>query len=301
MALASLAFACSSSHAPPGGPGGPGGPGTGPGGTGTFGGDGGSLGTTGPSGAGCSDAAKLVYVLSQERGLYSFNPAAMAFSQIGTLSCPTTATPNSMAVDRQGTAWVNYDDGALFKVSTGDASCQSTTFQPGQSDFVKFGMAFSSDASGSDKETLFVASISDLLAGGTGGRLGKIDLGTMKLTEVGAFGGSQQGQGAELTGTGDARLFGFFTTQPAELARIDKGSAATADTRSLSGVSTGSAWAFSFWGGDFWFYTATALESSKVTRLKAATDGAISVVRSNLGFRIVGAGVSTCAPTTPPK
>jgi hypothetical protein len=38
-----------------------------------------------------------------------------------------------------------------------------------------------------------------------------------------------------------------------------------------------------------------------VTRLKAATDNTLSVVKQQIGFRIVGAGVSTCAPTTPPK
>jgi hypothetical protein len=272
------------------------------GGTDLFGnGDGGNLGGDGGSQAGCSESAKLVYVLSQERGLYSFNPGTLTFKQIGTLNCPTAATPNSMAVDRQGTAWVNYDDGRLYKVSTSDASCATTTFQPGQSQFMKFGMAFSSDAAGSEKETLYVASIEDPLGGGAGGRLAKIDLSTMKLTVLGNFTGSQAGQGAELTGTGDAHLFGFFTTQPAELAQIDKSNGATSGTKSLTGVSTGDAWAFSFWGGDFWFYTADLISTSQVTRLKTATDGSISVVKSNLGFRIVGAGVSTCAPTTPPK
>jgi hypothetical protein len=239
-------------------------------------------------------------VLSEEKGLYSFNPATLVFTQIGTLACPTTATPNSMAVDRKGGAWVNYDDGKLYKVSTSDASCAATTFQAGQGGFGKFGMAFSSDSAGSESETLYVASIP---ASGTsgGGKLAKIDLTSMTLTVVGAFTGTQKNFGAELTGTGDARLFGFFTTAPAELAQIAKTDGSTSGTKSLTGVSTGVAWAFSFWGGDFWFYTADLVNTTQVTRLKAATDGSLGVVKSDLGFRIVGAGVSTCAPTTPPK
>lgn len=252
--------------------------------------------------AGCSDEAKLVYVVSAENDLYSFKPDALAFTKIGRLGCSAgAASPNSMAVDRQGTAWVNYSDGSLFKVSTKDASCTSTSFAPGQSDFDKFGMAFSSNAAGSSEETLFVAGLADPLFGGASG-LAKIDLTSMKLSPIGDYSGALRGQGAELTGTGDAKLFGFYTTAPATLAEIEKASGATSGNKTLTGVTTGDAWAFSFWGGDFWFYTANNLQESSVTRYKKATDGSISVVMPKVGgFRIVGAGVSTCAPTTPPR
>jgi hypothetical protein len=93
----------------------------------------------------------------------------------------------------------------------------------------------------------------------------------------------------------------YVTTSPnATLAKIDEGSAATSANQSLKGVSTGVAWAFSFWGGDFWFYTSGGAPST-VTRKQASTDGSLSTAVANVGgFRIVGAGVSTCAPVTPP-
>jgi hypothetical protein len=247
---------------------------------------------------GCSEAAKLVYVVSAENDLYSFQPQALAFAKIGRLSCPTSESPNSMAVDRAGNAWVNFSEGSLFKVSTKDASCTATPFQKGQSGFKRFGMAFASDAAGGTSETLYVVGISDLT---TGKGLAKIDLTTFKLTTVGDFSGSLKGQGAELTGTGDAKLYGFFTTLPASLAEIDKASGATSGVKKLDGVTTGDAWAFSFWGGDFWFYTALG-GPSRVTRLAASGDGSLKVVKPDVGgFRIVGAGVSTCAPTAPPR
>ena len=57
----------------------------------------------------------------------------------------------------------------------------------------------------------------------------------MKLTTLGDFSGDLQGQGAELTGTGDGRLFGFFTTQPnATLAQIDKAAAPRPTNQSLT-------------------------------------------------------------------
>jgi hypothetical protein len=176
--------------------------------------------------AGCSEAAKLVYVVTDQNELYSFAPDKVTFTSIGTLSCPSgVATPNSMAVDRSGTAWVNFSDGSLFKVSTADASCSATSFKPGQSGFGRFGMAFATNSATSQDETLYVVGIEGL-AGGKG--LAKIDLLTMALTTIGDFSGNLQGQGAELTGTGDGRLFGFFTTSPyATLAQIDKSTGAT--------------------------------------------------------------------------
>ena len=257
-----------------------------------------------PSGVdGCSDAAKLVYVLSQENDLYSFTPNTTTFTKIGRLECPTSglATPNSMAVDRKGTAWVNYSDGTLFKVSTADASCSATTFEPNQAGFLKFGMAFSSNAEGSTDETLYISGL-DFYTG-TGHGFGKIDLQTMKVTMLGNYTGSLAEEGAELTGTGDGELFGFFTTEPnATLAQIEKSNGSTSGDKSLEGVNTGQAWAFSFWGGDFWFYTSDGVSPSRVTQLRTSGDGQLQVVKDDVGgFRIVGAGVSTCAPTAPPK
>ena len=298
--LAALVVGCSASPGSGfeagGSPGGP----SSSGGLGSSGGFG-SGGDAGASADGCSDAARLVYVVSQENALYSFRPNTGAFVRIGRLSCPAAGTPNSMAVDREGTAWVNFSDGSLFKVSTADASCAETGFEPNQAGFAKFGMAFAANSDGSSDETLYISGL-DFLAGGGQG-LGKIDLKTMKVTMLGDYSGSLAGQGAELTGTGEGRLFGFFTTQPhATLAQIDKSSGATSNDRSLEGVNTGNAWAFSFWGGDFWFYTSDGLNPSRVTRLATSGDGSIEVSKSDVGgFRIVGAGVSTCAPTTPPK
>jgi hypothetical protein len=265
----------------------------------------GSSGTSGASGggnqAGCSEAAKLVYVVSDSNELYSFRPDTTTFTLIGTLSCPSGgATPNSMAVDRSGTAWVNFSDGGLFKVSTSDASCQATGFEKLQSGFERFGMAFATNSATSQDETLYVVGIEGL-NGGKG--LAKIDLDTMKLTTIGDFSGSLRGQAAELTGTGDGRLFGFFTTQPnATLALINKATGATSSNQDLAGVSTGQAWAFSFWGGDFWFYTSPGAIPSTVTRQQASSDNSITIAKQDVGgFRIVGAGVSTCAPTAPPR
>jgi hypothetical protein len=271
--------------------------------SGSIGGNNGN-GSNGSNGSGandnCSDAAKLVYVVSEENDLYSFAPAAKTFTKIGQLDCQADGDqPNSMAVDRQGTAWVNYSLGTLFKVSTANAHCESTPFVAGQHGFGRFGMAFSSNSAGSNDETLFVVGIK---GNDQGQGLATIDLSTFTLTPIGDFTGTLKGKGAELTGTGDATLFGFFTTQPdATLAAIDKSAGSTPSPKDLTGVNTGNDWAFSFWGGDFWFYTSDGVSPSTVTQLKASGDNSISTAVDDVGgFKIVGAGVSTCAPTVPP-
>ena len=75
----------------------------------------------------------------------------------------------------------------------------------------------------------------------------------------------------------------------------------TASPINLNTIQTALAYAFSFWGGDFWFYTSGGLGNSQVTRYKYATDKSFSVVVPDTGMTIVGAGVSTCAPVTPPN
>src|SRR4029453_3542931 len=63
----------------------------------------------------CAEGTDLVYVVSRDGGLHSFDPTDLRFRRIGTLECPGTthALPHSMAVDRSGQAWVGYDNGVL--------------------------------------------------------------------------------------------------------------------------------------------------------------------------------------------
>ena len=98
-------------------------------------------------------------------------------------------------------------------------------------------------------------------------------------------------------------LFGYFPLADKTLiAQIGPATGDATVLRELThGPLTTSAWAFSFWAGDFWFYTATDKGTSRVARLKTATDGSYDVAIPDTHIRIVGAGVSTCAPRAPVK
>jgi len=271
---------------------------------------GGSSGATG-GGDDCTEAAKLIYVLSTDNNLYSFNPLQKAFKEIGKLGCKTNMQPNSMAVDRNAVAYVNYvgsnadgedNAGAVFRVSTDDASCQPTSIKL-EKGWFRLGMGFSTDASSGTSEQLYITGTGD---NGSSPGLGRIDFTTNSVVDVGPFTGSLAGENAELTGTGDARLFGFFTTSPVEVAEINKKSGAVVMTKKLPQVETPAAWAFSFWGGDFYLYTAPnpAVKPNRTTNVSRyrPSDGSTDPgYMTNIGFTIVGAGVSTCAPIEPPK
>ena len=274
--------------------------------TGSFVGDGSS------NGPGCSDAAKLIYVLDDAGALHSFDPKLLpsmsAFKTIGTPNCQWGGGgPNSMAIDRSANAWICDNNGGLFKVSTSNASCQTTTFKPGQHNFGKFGMGFSTTTAGGTDDVLYVDGNSTKAGGTDGPGLATIDLTTMKLNPIGAYDAPLTGQDCELTGTGDARLFGFFFSAQSSVAQIDKGTAHIISNQnvpvSVNLTGLGSiAWAFSFYAGSFYLYTADTSQNpySDVTLYDPMT-GKSTTVLSQIGFNIVGAGVSTCAPTQPVK
>ncbi len=253
----------------------------------------------------CSPGSELIYVVDSANRLLSFNPrdGKYEFKLIGTLSCPAgsalgggKATPFSMAVDRSARAWVLYSSGEIFWVNTTDASCKSSGYAKLQSGFETFGMGFVSDAEGSEKETLFVAGgsytnqrIADLAS---------IDAGSLLLSKIASLQLSGQNS-PELTGTGKGELYGYYPGSAPFVGQIDKMSAGTVRRWNLSSMGgTPSGWAFAHWGGRFYIFITAAVglgDKSMVWEFDPAT-GKATEVKTNASYKIVGAGVSTCAP-----
>lgn len=242
----------------------------------------------------CPDAdATYVYVVSSQYELFSFHPPTLTFRSIGNLVCPAPAneTPFSMAVDRKGVAYVVYTDGSLYRVSTATAACVKTPYAPGQLGFETFGMGFASD-NGGPAERLFVAENN---FGGNAIGLGSIDTTTWKLSFIGAF--DPPLPRAELTGTGDGRLFAFWPNRDvptgSNVAEVNKVDAKVIARTPLPIARREDAFAFAFWGGDFWIFTSPG-GASEVNRFRPSDGTTIQVTTHP--STIVGAGVSTCAP-----
>lgn len=248
---------------------------------------------------GCPDAADtLIYVVTSDNELYSFYPPDGSFTFISNIACPAVAgaTPFSMAVDRRGVAYVLFTDNVIYRVSTATGACIGTSFQPNQQGFSNFGMGYATNEVG-PTETLYVAGTADNTAAVSPG-LGRIDTNTFVLSKVANF--VPDIRRAELTGTGDGRLFAFYTKgeqngPPSFIGEIDPDTARLIAETSLPTVDQGSGWAFAFWGGDFYMFTSPNTVGSDVTRYRPL-DGSVNVVGS-LPTKVVGAGVSTCAPS----
>jgi hypothetical protein len=233
----------------------------------------------------CTVASQWIYTVDIDGMFSKFDPQTLTFTNINNLSCPDANTPFSMAVDQNAVAWVLYGDGNLFQVDTSTAACQATAFQPNQAGVDLFGMGFVfQPTTGTD--TLYVAGGTSF--GGTS-TLATIAFPSLVLSPVGTLTVGS----LELSGTGDGELWGFApscTGSPAVLVQIDPANANVLNTYSYGQLDCGD-WAMKFWGGSFWIFIGT-----NVYQVQRSMPKTITLVLSNTGHNIVGAGVSTCAP-----
>ena len=79
------------------------------------------------------------------------------------------------------------------------------------------------------------------------------------------------------------------------IAGLDKNNGATQVTYRTSALDERAAFAFAQWGGDFWVFTG---DTHSIVTQYSPTENKSTVVVQNTGMLIVGAGSSTCAPTT---
>ena len=245
----------------------------------------------------CAENTDLIYVLSDDAELWSFDPATNMFALVAALPCPGGLFNGtfSMSVSRAGIAWVMYQDGQMYQV---DVNAPGTCMNSGwvsNSGFNLFGMGFVSNSLADPCEKLYAHSWSGLggfSEGLNSGQLGAIEPSDLSVAILGGI----NYDGGELTGTGDGRLFAFAGATPAKLVEYDKTNANEIATTLLVGLDLTNAFAFAHYDGDFFFFTEEGLgATSKVTYYDPDVPGVFSQVAS-APIRIVGAGVSTCAP-----
>lgn len=239
----------------------------------------------------CPAGTEFIFTIDESRNLSRFNPVTQLFYDVGFVNCPaaTSDTPNSMAIDHDGTGWVNYGNGGLFRIDTKTGQCAGTPFIVGQQGFIRFGMSFAQNAPGSAEETLFVSPTQT-----NSGYLASVNLKTYKLENVVPLAIAADG---ELTGDDQANLWGFFPdTSPPRVARIDK-KLGTLDRQVLLPQLAGQAraWGFAAWRGDFYIFLERVGDPSTAIYLLDGTSGSLTTVIGSTGRRIVGVGVATCA------
>jgi len=243
-----------------------------------------------------------IFVLSKTAELWKYFPGKNEFTLLGAIDCGLPPSTFSMGVDRQGSAWVQFSDQQIRKVDiTKVSECSDPGFVPGQGGVENFGMAFVSNSAEDKCDRLYGNHYNGVAEAPMASEFFSLD--PQSLAQV-LHGKSDFGL-AELTGTGDGRAFLFAGPDPSKLVEVDKSSGATLDTIPLPGVKTGGGFAFAFFGGDFYFFTDNMSDNkSEVTHLDyddSDNNGQqdLKVIYQDAPLRIVGAGVSTCAPVIP--
>ncbi len=249
-----------------------------------------------------------IFVLSGDAELWKYFPMSNTFELLGDLNCPGLFnTTFSMAVDRLGFAWVQFTDGNLRKVPVSDVSkCEDAGYLPGQQGVQNFGMAFVSNSQSDACDRIYGNTYDGLGPFAEGPNLGDfitIDPDNQQLTKL----GKTSFNGAEVTGTGDGRAFVFGGNNPSKLVELDKTDGSVVSVLPLGTLEINNgAFAFAFFAGDFYFFTDSDNDftNSEVTHLDyddSDENGIqdLTLLTDNAPLQIVGAGVSTCAPTAP--
>jgi hypothetical protein len=268
--------------------------------------------------------ADSVYMLTWSDTLYRFDPSKLTFAKIGQVSCfPSNFSAFSMAVDRQGVAWIqgSIQVGAsaewyLYRVSTTDATCSGSIILPGVHNFETAGggETFVASQSNPEAETLYSTLISGFAGSGSQFSVSTIDTTNGSVLPVGQL-NSDGASGMSLTGTGDARLFAAESPTSTSDAGTDivftERDPATAAVKSTKNVTIPPSYiviSMTFWGGDFWFFLRPAGAAPWMVGRYQTTSQSFNIVVNDVaiaanepGLGITAVGISTCAPLVPPK
>jgi hypothetical protein len=248
-----------------------------------------------------------IFVLSGDAELWKYFPMGNNFEMLGALNCPGLFSTFSMAVDRQGFAWVQFVGGELRKVAVSDLTqCEDPGYQINQQGVNQFGMAFVSNSQIDACDRIYGNTwngIAPFSESPNAGDFITIDPDTLLVTKL----GKTNFNGAEATGTGDGRAYVFGGTNPAKLVELDKTDATALEVFPLNGLEINNgAFAFAFFAGDFYFFTDSNNDNtnSEVTHLDYDDSDMNGVqdlkkIVNAAPLLIVGAGVSTCAPFAP--
>lgn len=233
----------------------------------------------------CEGTSDLIYVVSRsDDGLYLFDPDSLSFERLGTLECDWISSPSSMAVARDGVGYVRYSDNSIYEVDLETMACTSTSYSTGS--FGSFGMGFASDDADTWRDQLYLANDQQVASVNTSTWQRKV------LTTL----PSQ----SELTGNGKGELWAFLPLEsPAQVARIDLGGSGIVERVRLPGFPSPydiDAFAFANWDGAFYLFV-SEYGMGKSTDVYEVQGSTMTKVMSNVGFDVVGAGVSTCAPS----
>lgn len=236
----------------------------------------------------CTETSDLIYVISRDDNMLKlFDPGTLTFSDLGRLSCGGTATPGSMAIARDGFAYIRFSDETVSVVDLDTLDCDRTAYSDRDTNFGAFGMGYATNSADTWRDTLYIANDR---------KLASLDTTTWAVTNIATM-PSQ----SELTGNAEGELWAFLPLEtPAELVRLDKSSGSAVETQRLTSFPDPGdidTFAFAHWGGSAWLFVRSYGMGESTNVYQVDPSGTMTMVLEGVGFDVVGAGSSTCAPT----
>jgi hypothetical protein len=245
-------------------------------GTGASGTGASSTTTGGPT---CADATLKAYVCDENETLYTFDPATLATTPIGYMSCPTGAITWTMTVDGAGAAYLIYDDWSIYRVDLTTLACTQTPYAPGQLGFTgEEGIAVAA-VNGVDRFFVYGSNPTPTLA--------VSDLTSFVLAPVGPATPPTGAFPVAIQGDAFGHLYAF--SQDSTFFELDS---ATADVTHLDHTSLqgGGNWAVMAYGNQIYLFGA----GGNVARYDPSSKQLTAL--GSVGFSVIGASATPCVP-----
>jgi hypothetical protein len=237
----------------------------------------------------CDETSDLIYLIDKDTAeLHLFDPATLGITLVGELDCDWITTPGSMGVARDGRAFVRYSDQTVYEVDLTTLTCAATSYSDRRTGFGAFGMGYATDDPTTWRDQLYIAN---------GDEVALLDTATWTPTTV-----ARLPSQAELTGNAAGELWAFLPLErTGQVRQIDQATGSTVQSLSVSGFPNPTdidTFAFAAWGGELYAFVREYGMGSSTDVYRIESSGRMTVVASDIGLNVVGAGVSTCAPTT---
>ena len=236
----------------------------------------------GGGGDDCPDVGDDILLLTADRRLVSFDPTVdgpAAYQPLSQLDCAASGAPASMAIARSGVAYVLYSNGRIYQVDAKTGACTSTDYDVGG--FAYQGMGMTATEPNGTAEAFYTTT--------PGVGLARVLLPSFQVSQLG--GGTDLR--AELTGGIDGRL--FLLDETGALSEIDRGTLGQTFVHRFEQWSAQSAIAVARHTGIFYGFAGTTPANAVTFRYDPEANEE-TVRDQGLGFVVVGAGQSTCAP-----